>query len=60
MSKSIVASKNLKKNHIIRLSDITFKSPGGGLKPYDYKKLINRRIKKDIQKDEMFSYKMIY
>tara|TARA_B100000963_G_C22553078_1_gene637700 strand:- start:76 stop:1119 length:1044 start_codon:yes stop_codon:yes gene_type:complete len=60
MSKSIVASKNLKKNHVIKLSDITFKSPGGGMKPFDYKKIINKRIKKDIQKDEIFTYKMIY
>ena len=52
MYKSIVACKNFKKNHILKYKDLAFKSPGGGLKPYEYEFLLNKKLKKDIYKDE--------
>lgn len=52
MAKSIVASKYLEKDHIIKIEDLAFKSPGGGLKPYLYKSLINKKTKKIIKIDE--------
>jgi sialic acid synthase SpsE len=39
-------------NHIIKIEDLAFKSPGGGLKPYLYKSLINKKTKKIIKIDE--------
>ena len=52
MQKSIVASKEISKGSILKYKDISFKSPGGGLKPYEYKKLLNKKTKKLIKKDE--------
>lgn len=60
MSKSIVASKNLSKNHKIKLSDIAFKSPGGGLEPYNYDKILNKKTKKNIKKDELLTFNIVY
>jgi len=53
MKKSIVAVKNLKKNHKLSLKDIDFKSPGGGLEPYLYKKIIGRKLKFNINKEDL-------
>ena len=57
MQKSIVASKDNKVGSIIKMKDLNFKSPGGGLKPYDYKKILNKRIKKNIFKDDLILLK---
>ena len=59
MQKSIVASKDIKVGSIIKNEDLNFKSPGGGLKPYDYKKILNKRIKKNIFKDDLILLKKI-
>ena len=52
MQKSIVAAKILKKGEIIKYEDLSFKSPGGGLKPYETDLVINRKLKKNVQEDE--------
>lgn len=59
MAKSIVASKHIKKGKKINLSDLSFKSPGGGLAPYEYKKLINKTLKRELLKDQPISFKDI-
>ena len=53
MQKSIVASKNLKSGEIINKDDIDIKSPGGGLPPYEFDNIIGKKIKKDIEIDEI-------
>ena len=58
MSKSIVSAKNLKKGHKIKLEDLAFKSPGGGLSPDNYKFFINKKLNKDLNKDDII--KKIY
>lgn len=57
MQKSIVASKNIKKGSKIIIQDLSFKSPGGGLKPYEYKKILNKRVNKNIDKDSLITIK---
>jgi sialic acid synthase len=57
MYKSIVASRNLKIGTVLKYSDISFKSPGGGLKPYEYKKILNKKNKIEIQKDQLILIK---
>ena len=37
----------------LTLEDLTLKSPGGGLKPYELNTVLNRISKKDISKEEM-------
>ncbi len=58
MAKSIVAVNNLKKGYKIKYKDLAFKSPGGGLKPYQYNLILNKKIKKNIHKDEQLNIKM--
>ena len=55
MAKSIVALNDLSKGHILKYSDLAFKSPGGGLKPYEFNLILNKKLKKDIKKDELFN-----
>ena len=59
MAKSIVASRNLKKGQRISISDITYKSPGGGLPPYYYTKILKKILKKDLNKDDLIHLKCL-
>lgn len=52
MVKSIVASKDLNKGTKLNYNDLSFRSPGGGLKPYEYKKLLNKIVKTNIKKHQ--------
>ena len=53
MSKSIVAKKNIIKNQIIKNDDLTIKSPGGGLNPFEWDKIIGKKAKKLIKIDDL-------
>ena len=53
MTKSIVAKSNLKKGSILKKKDIEFKSPGGGLPPYMFEKILGKVLKKSIKKEEI-------
>ena len=59
MSKSIVSIRDIKKDHVIEFKDLAFKSPGGGMKPYEYNLLLGRKLKKDLKKDEYFRLSII-
>jgi len=51
--KSIVAKKNITHGTILDESMVDFKRPGTGLEPKFLSKIVGRRIKMDIKKDEM-------
>jgi len=55
--RSIVLSKSLKKNKKLNLSDISFKRPGTGICPKNYKKIIGRKLKKDLNYDHILHWK---
>ena len=55
MKKSIVASKNLNAGHLLKLEDIAFKSPGGGLEPYKSNDVVGKRITSKVNEDEIIS-----
>ncbi len=57
MRKMLVSKNNLNVGHVISLNDIGFKSPGKGLEPHEYLKIINKKLKKKIFKDEKFTLK---
>ena len=57
MKKSIVANKDLIKGSKITYKDLDFKSPGGGLEPFKYSKIIGKKLKKDLKKDEFILQK---
>ena len=59
MAKKIVASNFLPKGKKIVFNDLSFKSPGDGLRPYEYKKIIGKYLKKSLQKDENFTFKLL-
>ncbi len=53
MQKSIVTSRALKKGHVISYDDLAFKSPGSGLKPYQYDLVLNKKILKELKEDDL-------
>ena len=57
--KSICFSKNLKKNHKIRLEDLAFKKPGSGIIASNYKFFIGKMLKKNCFKDQFLTKKLI-
>ncbi len=52
MGKMIVASRNLKKGHIIGEKDVNFKSPCEGLSPYMLEDILGSKLKNDIKKEQ--------
>jgi N-acetylneuraminate synthase/sialic acid synthase len=57
MKKSIVVNKNLKKDTVIKLEYLDFRSPGLGLEPFLYKKLLGKTLKKDLSKEDCLFFK---
>jgi len=51
--KSIVANMDIPKGGLITRESIDFKRPGTGLAPKEYKKILNKKAKRNIKKDEM-------
>lgn len=49
--KGIVSAENLKKGTILTKKNITFKKPSDGIRAFDYKKILGKKINKDITKD---------
>ena len=58
--KSIVSKKELKKNSQIQINAIDFKKPGIGIEPKNYKKIINKKLKKNVKKDHIFKWSDFY
>ena len=59
MKKSIVAKTNLQANHIIKFEDLSFKSPGGGLEPYQYEEIIGKKLNKDLKEEDLILLKYL-
>ena len=57
--RSIHTSRNIKKGEILRFKDIIIKRPGLGFKPRDLKKILNKKVKKNILKDKWITKDMI-
>jgi sialic acid synthase SpsE len=57
--KSIVSKINLYRNQKINLKDITFKRPGTGISPIDYKKVIKNKLKINLEKDKVIKKNML-
>ena len=58
--KSIVAKSDIAKNKIINLKDITFKRPGNGILPIYKNKILGKKTKIKILKDNLIRLKDIY
>ena len=57
MAKSIVARKNIEPNTRLSKDHLSFKSPGGGLKPYEIKKVLGKLTNKKLFKDDCIKLK---
>ncbi len=55
--KSIVLDNDVKKGHVLKVSDLNFKKPGTGIKPIYYKKLIGKKILKTLKKNTLINKK---
>jgi len=53
MKKSIVARNNLIAGRILEYSDLDFKSPGGGIEPYKFNQLLGKKLKKNINQEDL-------
>ena len=51
--KSLVPIRNIKKGKKILINDLTAKRPGIGLSPMEFKKIINKKAKKNYLKDKI-------
>ena len=58
--KSVVASRDLKANSILKKKDIVFKKPGTGIRAINYKSLIGKKLIKDIKKNSLLKIKNFY
>lgn len=58
--KSVVASRDLKANSIIKKKDILFKKPGTGIRAINYKSLIGKKLIKDIKKNSLLKINNFY
>ena len=47
--KSIVSKKFIKKGKIVTINDLDFKKPGNGISPDNIKKIIGKKVKKNIK-----------
>jgi len=59
MEKSIVASKIIRKGQKLKFEDLAFKSPGNGLSPNLYKKIIGKIARKKFSKEELIGLKKL-
>lgn len=57
--KSIVATRDLKKGHIISSDDLEAKRPGNGLSPIFYESLLAKKLKRQVKKDEKIKLEYI-
>lgn len=56
MRRSIVVKNDVKKNQIIKITDLDLQRPGTGIPPLYLKKVLNRRVNKKITKGEILKF----
>ena len=55
MRKSIVASRDLEAGHVIAEGDRAYRSPGGGMLPYERDALIGKSLVSAMKEDDQFA-----
>ena len=56
MGKKLVASTSLPQGHVLTQEDITFKSPGDGLPPYELGNVLGKSLRAPLSEDENISF----
>lgn len=54
--KSIHISQNLPIHHILKKEDLVMKRPGSGISPFDLRKVVGKKLIKDIAADTLLTY----
>jgi len=57
--RSIVAKKDLYKDHVLKPQDIICKRPGTGISPKFISKILNKKILKNLKEDQIITWKHI-
>jgi sialic acid synthase SpsE len=57
--RSLVANKDLYKNHILKPQDIVCKRPGTGISPKFLSKILKKKVLKNLKKDQIITWKHI-
>jgi sialic acid synthase len=55
MGKKLVAARSLASGHVLTSADISIKSPGDGLPPYEISKVLGKKLNKPMIEDQEFS-----
>ena len=58
--KSVVAAHDLNVNKILKKKDIVFKKPGSGIRAFNYKNFIGKKINKFVKKNTLLDKKNFY
>lgn len=53
MGKSLYAAQEISAGSVLSKNDVTIKSPGGGLPPYELESIVGRKLKDNLGKEEM-------
>jgi sialic acid synthase len=59
MSKKLVTTRALPARHVLAAEDITAKSPGDGLPPYELPKFVGRALKQPVDEETALSFEML-
>ena len=59
MGKKLVAATNLPQGHVLTQEDVTFKSPGDGLPPFELGNVLGKRLLTPLYEDENISFEII-
>jgi sialic acid synthase SpsE len=57
--RSVVAARNIAKDHIITEDDLTWKRPGSGISASEFYSLIGKKAARNIQEDTVIHYSML-
>ena len=59
MIKSIVAASDLPKGTVLKSRHLAYKCPQGGLQPWEYEKILGKKLQTDIKKDQMILWDIL-
>lgn len=59
MGKKLVAARDLPAGHILTPNDVTIKSPGDGLPPYELERVVGKVLERALGADDAISWEML-
>lgn len=59
MGKKLVAARDLPAGHVLTETDIVFKSPGDGLPPYEFERVLGSTLRKPVLEDDTLTFELL-